>query len=210
MSVDGVEQELVVAAVSGNRTALERLFLDHYDQLSRHIGPNMSASLRGTLSVEDILQQAFVQAARNIDRFKPTANGSFCAWLKVIAENQLLDAVKALKRKKRGGGRHRVRCPGEGQSSSVDDLIELMSDGRDSPSRVIARRQAVHAIKDAMDGLPSDQCEAIRLHYFDRKTMPEIAVVMDRTPAAIRGLMHRAKRALRDTLGGSSRWLSKK
>jgi len=58
--------------------------------------------------------------------------------------------------------------------------------------------------------LPSDQRDAIRTHLLEYKTLAETAAAMDRTPGAVRALIHRGKRQLRQFLGHSSRWLSKK
>jgi RNA polymerase sigma factor (sigma-70 family) len=75
---------------------------------------------------------------------------------------------------------------------------------------VVAGHEAVQAVHVGLAGLPDDQREAIRLHYLDGASVKETAAAMERSPDAVRGLLHRAKQALRNTLGRSSRWLSKK
>ena len=210
MSSVAAEQELIAGAISGDREALERLLLDHYDRLARHIEPKIPASQQSLVGVDDILQKTFIQAFRDVHKFELHSAGSFVAWLKAIAENRLLDTLKALKRKKRGGDRLQVRPPAVGPSSSVADLVELLSDRIDTPSRVMARREAVQAVQIGLAGLPDDQRDAVRLRYLDGATVEQTAAAMDRTPDAVRGLVHRAKQALRNTLGHSSRWLSKR
>jgi len=59
-------------------------------------------------------------------------------------------------------------------------------------------------------GLPDDQREAIWLHHLSGKSIEETAAAMDRTPASVRGLLQRARQALRDALVRSTLWLSKK
>ncbi len=207
---DGNEQRLIAGATSGDGVALERLLLTCYDRLARNIGSKLPASVQQIVDVDDILQQTFLQVFRDIRNFEPHAGRSFFNWVKTIAENRLLDTIKGLKRKKRGGDHHRVREVKDGQTSSIKDLVEMMSaDGR-SPSRSFARHEAMQAVQIGLASLPEDQREAIRLRFLCGKSLEEVAVAMGRTKGAVRGLIHRGKQGLHDAMGRSSRWLSKK
>jgi RNA polymerase sigma-70 factor (ECF subfamily) len=199
--------DLLARAISGERAALEQLLLAQCTALSRHIAQKIPASLQSVLSVDDILQETLLQAFRNIQRFKPRTSRSFSVWLKTIAENQLNNAVKALTRQKRGGT-HRTRAtrPPSGHSGSLIDLVELLSDGRRTPSQSAMRREVVHVVQVAIGGLPPDQREAIELRFLEGRSLAETAVVMGRSTSAVRSLIHRAKRVLQDKLGHSSRW----
>jgi DNA-directed RNA polymerase specialized sigma24 family protein len=46
--------------------------------------------------------------------------------------------------------------------------------------------------------------------YVEGKSLAETATAMRRSPAAVRGLVDRAKQSLRKALGRSSRWFAKK
>ena len=69
MSDGGFESDLVQQAVSGDREALERLLLLHYDRLARRIARRMPASLRRVMSEEDIIQQTFVSVFDSITAY---------------------------------------------------------------------------------------------------------------------------------------------
>jgi RNA polymerase sigma-70 factor (ECF subfamily) len=202
------ERELITKATSGDRVALEHLLLTYYTRLSDYIAPKLPTSHQGVLAAEDILQQTFVQVFRDIESFEPRSDYSFFAWLKTIAEHRLQDAVKALKRKKRGGDHRRVQGQADRQASSVADLADMLSAGSHTPSRSIARREAVQAVQVAISSLPNDQREAIRLRFLGANSLEETAAAMNRTPDAVRGLIHRAKQALRESMGRSSLWFS--
>ncbi len=58
--------------------------------------------------------------------------------------------------------------------------------------------------------LPDDQREAIRLRYLSGRSLEETAAAMQRSPGAVRGLVQRAKQALRGAMVRSTLWLSKK
>jgi RNA polymerase sigma-70 factor (ECF subfamily) len=208
MSSDEAQPEWIAKAVAGDRLALEKLLLAHSLQLSLHIGAKLPGSVKGVLGVEDILQQTFVHAFQRIERLEHTTQRSFSAWLKAIAENQVQDAVRGLRRKKRGGAHRQLSRPAQGQQSSIADLVELLSDRQHTPSRSVARREAVQAVQVGIAALPEDQREAVRQHLLEGKSLAETASAMGRTPGAVSALVHRAKRNLREALGRASLWLS--
>ena len=207
MSSELTDADLLARATSGDQAALEQLLLEQCTAISRHIVKKIPTSLQSVLSVEDILQQTLLQAFRNIRRFKPRTSRSFRVWLKTIAENQLNNAVTALTCEKRGGTkRTRVTGPPPGHSGSLINLVELLSDGRRTPSQSAMRREAVAVIQVAIAGLPTDQRTAIELRYLQGNSLEETAAVMGRTTSAVRSLIHRAKKVLQERLGRSSRW----
>ena len=210
MSAGENEQDLIARATSGDRVALEELLLVYSRRLSRYVAPKLPVSLQGVLGTEDILQQTFVQAFRDIANFRQTSERSFFAWLKAIAEHRLQDALKELRCEKRGRGYRRARGPTDVDTSSVADLVELLSDRHHTPSRSVARREAVRAVQVGIAGLPDAEREAIRQHLLDGKSLAETATAMNRTPGAVRALIHRGKQRLREALGRASWWLSSK
>jgi len=208
MSTGQTEQELIAKATCGDRGALEELLSAHSARLSRYIAPKLPPSLQGVVGVEDILQQTFVQAFRDVGKLQQTSPRSFAAWLRALAEHQLQDALKGLRRKKRGGGRRRMHTVPECRTGSIMGLIELLCDRHDTPSRSAARREAVRAVQIGMAGLPDDQREAIRRHLLEGSSLAETAAAMDRTPGAVRALIHRGKQRLREAMGRASWWSS--
>lgn len=206
----GNEQQLICMATSGDSIALERLLLTYYDRLAQNIGTKLPTSVQQVVDVDDILQQTFLQVFRDIRNFEPHSGPSFFNWVKTIAENRLLDTIKGLKRKKRGGDRHRVREVKDGQTSSIKDLVEMLSANGRSPSRSFARREAIQAVQIGLASLPDDQREAIRLRFLSGKSLEEVAAAMGCTKGAVRGLIYRGKQELHDAMGRSSQWLSKK
>lgn len=203
-------RRFIARATEGDRLALEKLLLNNYNRLAKHIAVKLPASAGAVLSAEDILQQAFLHAFRDIRNFQARSDASFYAWLKTIAENRLIDTVKALNRKKRGGDHHRIRKPPDSRTGSVVDLVEMLSGGGRTPSQSVARHEAVQAVQIGLASLPEDQRLAVQLRFIVGKSLAQTAQEMGKTEGAVRGLIHRAKQNLRDGMGRSSRWLSRK
>ena len=203
------EPVLIAAAVAGDRVALERLLLAHYDELERRIAARVPARIQATQAVEDILQVTFSQAFRDIGAFEPRGNATFGNWLSRIAENRLLDAIKQHDAPKRGGDLRRVSEAARDESRIVS-LWDWIAANDTSPGSVVAREEALHALNVALASLPTDQREAIRFKHLEGKTLEETAAAMRRTPDAVRGLLHRGKQQLADAMGRASRWIGRR
>jgi RNA polymerase sigma-70 factor (ECF subfamily) len=204
-----LQQQLIADAIAGNRTALERLLILEFGAVQRHITQQLPDWLRGVVSVEDLLQDTFAQAFRDIGQFDFRSEHSLRAWLCTIADHRLQDLIRRLRRKKRGGGRMPTRQRVEADRSSLVDLAALLSDGGDSPSQAAARGEVVQAVHVGLASLPEDQREAVRRRYLERQDYVAAAKAMDRSPEAVRSLVYRAKHSLRDFMGRSSRWFFK-
>ena len=105
------QETLVVQAKAGDRLALERLLISHSEVLSAHIARRLPASLRSTISVEDVTQQALLQTFLKIDLLRDTSLPAFSAWLKAIGEKTLMDMIKQHRRHK-------------GDASALPDLLD--------------------------------------------------------------------------------------
>jgi RNA polymerase sigma-70 factor (ECF subfamily) len=205
------QRELIQQAVAGDQPALEELLLAHCDALADHVRPKLAGPLQSLICVEDILQETFYRAFQQIGRFQPQTDQSFLAWLKTIAESRILDAIKHQKRRKRGGGMHRVEVAQDAFSSTVADLMAVLADeDNKSPSRIVATDEAVQAMQVAIASLPEEQRQAVLLRFFRQKSLEEAGAEMNRSPDAVRGLLRRAKLTLRQRMQRTSIWLSKK
>jgi RNA polymerase sigma-70 factor, ECF subfamily len=203
------DQALVAAAVGGDRMALERLLLSHYDMLAERVSARLPARLQSTQAIEDILQVTFSQAFRDIGRFEQRPDASFGNWLARIAENRLFDAIKQRDCAKRGGDRKHL-TEAAGDESRAASLFDWIAADDTSPSSVIARDEALHALNVALAALPPDQRNALRMRILEGKSLEETAAALGRTPDAVRGLVYRGKEQLHAAMGRASHWLRTK
>jgi RNA polymerase sigma-70 factor (ECF subfamily) len=201
---------LIEQAVGGDASAMERLLLDRANWLSRLIARQLPETLRGAVDVDDVLQQTFIRAFRGIGSLAARSEPAFQLWLATIAQNQLRDTLKALRRRKRAADRRAQDGPVTDSHGALVQLVERLSDRGDTPQHGAARREAIRAIQVGVARLAEDQRWAIQLYLIEGKSLLETAATMARTPDAVRGLIHRGKQHLRALLANSSRWLDKK
>jgi RNA polymerase sigma-70 factor (ECF subfamily) len=196
-------------AIAGDPVALERLLLDYYAPLAEHVSVALPASIRSVVGIDDIIQQVYSQVFRDIGSFESREDSSFLAWLKTIADNRIRDNLRQHRAKKRGGDQRRViALPNEG-SPFVDDLVEEYAATSVTPSREVARREAIQAIQIALADLPKDYRLVVQLRYFDGLSLEETAEAVGKTTGAVRGVLDRAKQKIRESLQSASRYLSR-
>jgi RNA polymerase sigma-70 factor (ECF subfamily) len=78
-----------------------------------------------------------------------------------------------------------------------------------SPSRQVARREAVRSMQAALADLPEDQREVLRRRYLLGQSLDQIAAATGRSRGAVRGLCYRARQQVRAVMGRSSLYFTK-
>jgi RNA polymerase sigma-70 factor (ECF subfamily) len=162
----------------------------------RHAGAAFSLAYRmvGRRNVaEDVSQEAFLNLWRSGARYDRT-RGSVRTWILGIVHNRAIDALR----------RSTVH---EGRRTSDEGLEERL----EAPQRTdleAARREEATIVRDAMDSLPSEQCQVIELAYFGGFSQSEIADLLDTPIGTVKGRMRLGLQKLRSALtsgGGESR-----
>ena len=200
----------IAAAATGNRERMLELLLDCQPDLTEFVRSQLSSTLRQTVSEDDILQETFVSAFGAVDTVRATDRIGFLAWLKTIATNRIRDLGRRQASAKRGGDRVRVENVKSPNTSQAAELVAEISAGAGTPSQFAAKQEAISAIQVALGALSEEQREAVRLHHFEKLTLEETAEQMGRSRDSVRGLIQRAKQALRASMDHSTMWLSKK
>lgn len=197
--------------VTGDRNALLQLLLDVQNELGRFVADRHGTALQSQISDDDILQETFVRAFRDVKSLRADNRIGFVVWLETIAANQIRDTARRQSAAKRGGNRIQERATRERFAERAVELIEELVDvDGGTPSHFAARNEAMDALTVALANLSDEQREAVRLHFFERLTLIETAARMDRSWDSVRGLIQRAKQSLRASMHKSSLWFSKK
>ncbi|MCP4593327.1 MAG: sigma-70 family RNA polymerase sigma factor [bacterium] len=198
----GSEEELATRAVQGDEDALSELLQSYGPQVRQRLAGKISKQWQAVLAEDDVMQVTYLEAFLQIRRFRPSGSGSFLAWLTRIAENNLRDAVKELGRAKRPQPARRVNPPG-GDDSAVA-LLDALGVTTTTPSRQAARGEAGRMIDAALEHLPPDYAEVLRLYDLQACPAVEVAATMGRSTGAVFMLRVRAHDRLRDLLGPGS------
>lgn len=200
------QNELVQLAIQGDESILENLLLQEYPGLLRFIRARLPAEMQSRVAAEDVIQETFVMVFRDIKRFRPNVEIPFSAWVQRIARNRLSDLRRRFRRLKRGGAMQRVEKTQDPMQSSLVTLIHQLAGTAKTPSRIIARDEAVDSLRLAISRLPMEQRQAIEFYYLKNLGIDATAREMKRTTDSVRGLLHRAKKSLQQNIHESIRW----
>ncbi|GAC1616228.1 MAG: sigma-70 family RNA polymerase sigma factor [Candidatus Acidiferrum sp.] len=185
---------LVERIKGGDSQAFGLLFGKYRRRLALLIYCRMSADLRGYTEVDDILQETFLAASRQLDQFRYQSPGSFMAWLARIANHTVVDAARFYARQKRDGGQS-LRFRSESNPGGPEPA-EF-----NTPSRIFMREERIQALLEKMNALSLEQREVVLLAKFEGLSTAEIATRSGKSREAIALLLHRALKRLRESAG---------
>ena len=144
--------------------------------------------------VEEILQETFYYAFRNLSQFQYLSPGSFLNWLSRIADNVVIDSVRRQNRQKRRANLTRFRS--ETHPDGADP-----SDSRSSPSRIFNEREELRELIETLNSLPEQYRQVILLAKIEGLSTLEIAERMGKSRENVALLLHRAVQRLRTQRG---------
>ena len=203
------EQQLITQAAAGDDLAAQQLLLLHHHRLLTIIARKIPSDVASLIAAEDVCQEAYVVAIRDLDQFERRDERSFFNWLGTIAERKLIDAIRALRALKRGGGRKALDLPISGDASSMIMLLEQVAVHERTPSRSAADHELAAALQDALANLSEDYQTALRGRFIDGLTAAEIGTRMGRSEGAVLKLCERGLQQLAVRMGDISRFLSR-
>ena len=183
MAAETREKSLVERAQRGDRAAFDELERAYRPRLRKLVEARLGGRLRETLEVDDILQEALLRAFRSIHGFQWRKEDAFFSWKAQIVENVIRDQAQ-----KRGRG----------------EFLELEHDvpgSQPSPGRRLRREERFDRLDDALKTLSPDHREVILLARIERLRIEEIAARMNRSPDAVKQLLVRALRKLKESFG---------
>lgn len=203
-----MQAELVEQAVAGDIVALKLLLADSRLELCRYLSRKIPTHLSRLVDADDLAQDAHVEVFRRITDFQPRGPEAFTRWVSTIALSRLRNAVNWHRAARRGGGRVAITHRHRSRDDSTIELLDALA-GRDlTPSRCVARVEAIDAVQEAINTLPEHYRQAILLVHIEGQPVREAAARMGRTERAVHGLCRRGMKLLRERLSADSILLS--
>ena len=183
---EGPDLELVRLARDGDTRAFDTLVSRYADKAFRLT----FKVLRHDQDAEDAVQDAFLAAYRNLDRFEERS--SFSTWLYRVAMNAALMRL----RKRREGMVSIDRPP---RADDRDATMQL-EDHAAGPLARTASEEVGAAIQEAVAELPEDLREVFVLREDAGLTNNEVAEFLGLSVPAVKSRLHRARLDLRRRL----------
>ncbi|RDG37912.1 RNA polymerase sigma factor [Streptomyces corynorhini] len=169
----------VLAAQDGDENAFRTVY--------RAVHPRLLGYLRtlvGEPDAEDVASEAWLQIARDLDRFTGDAD-RFRGWTARIARNRALDHIRMRGRRPAVGADETELAGKPAESDTADEAMEALDTGR--TMALIAR-------------LPQDQAEAVVLRVVVGLDAKSAAQTLGKRPGAVRTAAHRGLKRLAEML----------
>lgn len=176
--LDPSDELLVARARARDSAAFELLMRRHNQRIYRVV----RAVLRDSDEIEDVIQQAYVQAFLHLDQFG--GNARWSTWVCRIAINE------ALARLRQRGRFVAIEAVSE---EAMANLSKVSSD----PERAVAGREFGRMVEHAIDELPDIYRSVLILREVEGMTTDETASVLDVAVDVVKTRLHRARAALR-------------
>ncbi|WP_406468626.1 RNA polymerase sigma factor [Streptomyces hirsutus] len=173
----------VGAAQDGDESAFRTVYRAVHPRLLGYV-----RTLVGELDAEDVTSEAWLQIARDLQRFSGDAD-RFRGWAARIARNRALDHIRMRGRRPAIGGDETELTGRPAESDTADQAIEAMA--TDGAFALISR-------------LPQDQAEAVVLRVVVGLDARTAAETLGKRPGAVRTAAHRGLRRLAEILDGDS------
>jgi RNA polymerase sigma-70 factor (ECF subfamily) len=186
------DDRLVSEAKSGNRQAFGELCLRYSGMLRRRI----FRIVRHPEDAEDVLQETFLNAYRQLQRFRGTS--SFSTWLVAIGTNASL----TLLRRRKTLRKHASDVVAE----DGETLAMIFRDPAPDPEQRYMMHQTHQKLTNEIERLSPQLRSLLELYYEEELRLKDAANVMGISEATTKSRILRARRILRSSLKQNECW----
>jgi RNA polymerase sigma-70 factor, ECF subfamily len=181
-ATDVSEDALVARARSKDAAAFELLMRRHNQRVYRVV----RSVLHDPSEIEDVMQQAYLQAFAHLDQFGGSARWS--TWVCRIAFNEAL-----------------ARLRQRGRLVSIDtvseqDMSHRITAPTSDPEQDIVGRELCRVLERAIERLPETYRTVLIMREVEGLSTVETAHILSVEPDVIKTRLHRARTALRDAV----------
>jgi RNA polymerase sigma-70 factor, ECF subfamily len=183
------ENALVESARKGDLNAFNRLVLTYQD-LAFNVAARM---LSDPDLAEDVTQNAFLSAYRNLDTFR---GGSFKAWVMRMVTNACYDELRRRKR------RPTVALEPVDEDDEEIESPAWLADDSALPEDQVERAEMDQAIQQCLSGLDEDFRAVVIMVDLQGMDYLEAAAILNKPLGTVKSRLARARLKLRDCLHG--------
>ncbi|MFZ4575797.1 MAG: RNA polymerase sigma factor [Phycisphaerales bacterium] len=194
-------------ALSGDRDAVVALLEALAPRVRGRLAAKITGGYQSMIDVDDVMQITYLEAFLKLKRFTKGDSSAFLAWLTRLAENNLIDAIRAIDAAKRPGPKNRIEV-GRGREDSMAALVDLLGITNTTPSVVGMKGEAGDLLEQSINALPADYAKVVRMYDLAGKSAAEVARELGRSEGAVFMLRARAHDRLKELLGPSARFFS--
>lgn len=185
------------AARQGDRGALEQIMQHVRGYLLLVANQELSPALQRKIGPSDLVQETFVQLQENLGQFHGSSEQELLAWARRILLNGIRDVQRRYHAEMRDVNRE--------QPLVGDSVLGVKGtdpeEGNPGPGSVAMERETCGELQAAIQRLPGEYQEVLRLRTWEHRSFSEVGAVMNRSADAARMLWNRAVARLQVEMG---------
>lgn len=188
---------------AGSEQALAAVFSVYRDRLQRIVRFRMDYRLAGRVSDSDVLQEAYIAAAKRIGYFGNRPDLSPFLWLRLMVNQQLVDLHRQHLQAEMRDARREVSLPTGGPSPHTSLALAAQLVGQQTGvSEIVSRAEQIEKLELTLNQMDATDREVIALRHFEELSNVETAEVLGIAAAAASKRYVRAMAKLADLLEG--------
>ena len=186
---------------AGGHGTLAELFGRYRDRLRRMVELRMDPRLQARLDPSDVLQEAYLDVAHDLDSYLRDPKLTPFLWLRLHVGRRLTILHRHhLGTRMRGAGLEVSLYRDALPAASSAALAAMLLGGNTSPTQAARRAERLLRVQEAMNGLEPIDREALALRHFEQLSRAEAAQVLGISEAAAAKRYVRALKRLEELL----------
>ena len=192
---------LLTQARAGDEMALAELFGRYRKRLRQMVRLRLDRRLQGRVDPSDVLQEAYLDAARKLPSYSENENLPFFLWLRLVVGQKLTDLHRHhLGVQQRDAAREVSIYQGAMPQATSFALAAQLLGKMTTPSRAAMRAESRLQIQQALDAMDAIDREVLTLRHFEMLTNAETAKVLEISQAAASNRYVRALKRMKEIL----------
>jgi RNA polymerase sigma-70 factor (ECF subfamily) len=191
------EAQMIASILAGDT----HLFHELIRPYERRVYAMALSFMRNEADAEDVAQEAFLKAFRNLASFRGDAK--FGTWLVSITLNEARSRI----RRRDAITMESIDEPQEGKGHASPAVLR---DWKEIPSEALERKEVKQLLHQAVTGLPLIYREVFQLRDIEQLSVNEAAEALGITIASVKVRLHRARMMLQKILAPQLKQLAPK
>ncbi|HEX4022312.1 MAG TPA: sigma-70 family RNA polymerase sigma factor [Acidobacteriaceae bacterium] len=181
------EAQIIASILAGDSQQFHQLIRPY----ERSVYAMALSMLKNAADAEDVAQEAFLKAFRNLGSFR--ADSKFSTWLVSITLNE----ARSRLRRNQAAKIESLDIPSEEQGHVSPTLLR---DWREVPSEILERQEVRLLLQEAVLALPEIYREVFLLREVEEMSVKEAAEALGVSDASVKVRLHRARIMLQKKL----------
>jgi RNA polymerase sigma-70 factor (ECF subfamily) len=192
---------LLGRAAEGDRAAVDELFSRYRRALKRMVRLRLSRHLQGRLADSDILQEAYLEAAKRLPAYLRDRPLPFFLWLRHITGQKLIDAHRRhLGAQMRDAAQEVSLYRGAMPAASSASLAAHLMGRLTSPSQAAIKAETRLRVQEVLNAMDPLDREVLALRHFEQLSNAETAQTLGMNESTASSRYLRALKRLKDEL----------